>query len=217
MKERVLPLALLVSMFSAQASADTTLELGSCLQTHVVNGQEMTAGAGESITLSNGTQQLVVDCTANLGRSDDDTFPETSEAFVLLFKAADANLTLSAPALQTRRDMDSLNRKQNFRLVTDTGTPVNYQVDVLEKEGFQVFRDYAEELTAFNRTESPAALLSRLPASSGANTNSAKPLSEAGSQGAVDQETVRQMLRYWYLQADTKTRNEWKNWIQSSN
>lgn len=217
MRVIVLPLALLALIFSAEASAEVTLELGTCLQTHVVNGQEKTIETGESITLANGTQQLVVDCTANLGRSDDDTFPETSEAFVLLFEAADTRLNLAAPALQTSRDMQAFNRKKNFRLVTDAGTPVKYQADLLEKEGFQVFRDYPEELAAFNRTASPAVLLTRLPGSSGAGANSAKPAPQIGNQGAPNQETVRKMLRYWYLQADKKTRKEWKNWIQSSN
>ncbi|KXS51842.1 MAG: hypothetical protein AWU57_3777, partial [Marinobacter sp. T13-3] len=36
-----------------------------------------------------------------------------------------------------------------------------------------------------------------------------------GEQGAPDQETVRQMLRYWYLQADRETREEWKKQIKA--
>ena len=216
MRAAFLPIAAISLLFSLQASAEVSLTLGNCLQTHVVNGQENAVIAGETINMANGAQQMVVDCTANLGRSDDDTFPETSDAFVLLFKAANTRLNLSAPDLQTSRDMQAFNRKKNFRLVTDGGTPVDYQVDVLEKDGFQVFRDYPEELEAFNRTESPAALLTRLPGSSDVSANSAKPAPQTRGQGAPDQETVRQMLRYWYLQADTETRNEWKNWIESS-
>ena len=216
MKAAFLPVAVMSLLLSLPASAEVALTLGTCLQAHVVNGEERAAGAGDTLSMANGTQQLVVDCTANLGRSDDDTFPETSDVFVLLFKASDTRLELLAPAMQSRRDMQAFNRTKRFRLVTDAGTPVQYQVDVLEKEGFQVFRDYRRELATFNRTESPAALLTRLPGTTATGTNSSTPAPQAGGQGHSDQETVRQMLRYWYLQADTETRNEWKNWIESS-
>ncbi|SFJ38206.1 hypothetical protein SAMN05216429_102159 [Marinobacter persicus] len=216
MKARFLPLCLSIGLFSSQALADVTLTLDSCLQAHALNGQEKELAAGESLTLANGTHQLVVDCTANLGRSEDDTFPETSDAFVLLFEARDAELTLSAPVINTETQMERFNRQGNFRLVSSDGAAVSYQTDVLKKEGFQVFRDYPEELEAFNRTDSPAALRPYAPGLPAAVSNGAGPATHAGDAGAPDQETVRQMLRYWYLQADRETRNEWKNWIESS-
>jgi len=217
LKAIVAPSFFLVLFFSAQALAEVTLALGPCVQAHVVNGEEKTALPDSSLTLTNGTQQLVVDCTAMLGRSSDDAFPETGEAFVLLFEAANTELTLSAPRIQTRRQMTDFNREKDFRLTNTAGTPVNYHVDVLEKEGFQVFRDYPGELEAFNRNSSPAAIRMQLPGLADADTDTAGPSPKAGDQGAPDQETVRQMLRYWYLQADKQTRKEWKNWIQSSN
>ena len=217
MKARFLPLCLSIGLFSSQALADVTLTLDSCLQAHALNGQEKELAAGESLTLANGTHQLVVDCTANLGRSEDDTFPETSDAFVLLFEARDAELTLSAPVINTETQMERFNRQGNFRLVSSDGAAVSYQTDVLKKEGFQVFRDYPEELEAFNRTDSPAARRPHVPGMQAAVSNGTEPASPNGGAGAPDQETVRQMLNYWYLQADKETRNEWKNWIQSSN
>jgi len=215
LKAIVAPSFLLALLFSVQAPAEVTLALGPCVQAHVVNGEEKTALPDSSLTLTNGTQQLVVDCTAMLGRSNDDAFPETGEAFVLLFEAANTELTLSAPHIQTRRQMTAFNRQKDFRLTNAAGTPVNYHVDVLEKEGFQVFRDYPGELEAFNRISSPAAIRMQLPGL--ADTDTEGPSPKAGGQGAQDQETVRQMLRYWYWQADKKTRKEWKSWIQSSN
>jgi uncharacterized protein YccT (UPF0319 family) len=217
LKAIVAPSFLLALLFSAQALAEVTLALGPCVQAHVVNGEEKMIRSESSLTLTNGTQQLVVDCTAMLGRSNDDAFPETGEAFVLLFEAADTKLTLSAPHIQTRRQMTAFNRQKDFRLTNAAGTSVNYHVDVLEKEGFQVFRDYPGELEAFNRTSSPAAIRMQLPGLADADTDTAGPSPKAGGQGAQDQGMVRQMLRYWYLQADEQTRKEWKNWIQSSN
>lgn len=210
---------LFVALLPVQVVAEVTLTLDSCLQTHVVNGKGRAVAPGDSLTLANGSHQLVVDCTANIGRSDDDAFPETSDTFVVLFEAEDVELTLSTPAIGTRRNMESFNRQRDFSLVDGAGTSVSYQVDVLEKEGFQVFRDYAEELEAFNRTSSAAATSLHVPgmaiaARDGDGKDSGPRMA---GQGTPDQETVRQMLRYWYLQADKETRNEWKNWIQSSN
>jgi len=216
LKAIVAPIFVLSLLVSVQASAEVTLTLGPCVQTHVVNGDEKNAVAGESLTLANGTQQLVVDCEAMLGRSDDDAFPESSETFVLLFDAADAVLTLSAPRLQTRQDMEAFNLQGDFSLTNAEGDPLSYQIGVLEKEGFQVFRDYLDELETFNRTSAPAALRMQLPGAHAAAGNVTDAVPQVGEQGAPDQETVRQMLRYWYLQADAETRNEWKNWIQSS-
>ncbi|NVD35998.1 DUF2057 domain-containing protein [Marinobacter lutaoensis] len=216
LKAIVAPIFVLILLVSAQVNADVRLTLGPCVQTHVVNGDEKNAVSGESLTLANGTQQLVVDCEAMLGRSDDDAFPESSETFVLLFDAADAVLTLSAPRLQTRQQMAAFNQQKDFRLVNAEGEALSYQIGVLEKEGFQVFRDYLDELEAFNRTPAPAALRMQLPGASAAAGNVTDAVPHVGEQGAPDQETVRQMLRYWYLQADRETREEWKNWIQSS-
>ncbi|MDR9426391.1 MAG: DUF2057 domain-containing protein, partial [Marinobacter sp.] len=72
MKARFIPLYLSIGLFSAQALADVTLSLDSCLQAHVVDGREKAMTPGDSLKLANGTHQLVVDCTVNLGRSDDD-------------------------------------------------------------------------------------------------------------------------------------------------
>ncbi|EAZ97311.1 DUF2057 domain-containing protein [Marinobacter sp. ELB17] len=219
LKAIVAPSFLLALFFSAQAPAEVTLALGPCVQVHVINGEEKIVLPESSLTLTNGTQQLVVDCTAMLGRSSDEAFPETGEAFVLLFEAADTKLTLSAPHIQTRQQMKAFNRQRNFGLTSAAGTSLNYYVEVLEKEGFQVFRDFPGELEVFNRTSSPAAIRAQLPGLADADTDidTAEPSPKAGGQGAQDQETVRQMLRYWYLEADKQTRKEWKNWIQSSN
>jgi uncharacterized protein YccT (UPF0319 family) len=217
LKSIVAPSFLLALFFSAQAPAEVTLAFGPCVQAHVVNGEEKIVLPESSLSLTNGTQQLVVDCTAMLGRSNDDAFPGTSETFVLLFEAADTKLTLSAPRIQTRQQMKAFDRQRNFRLTSAAGTSLDFHVDVLEKEGFQVFRDYPGELETFNRTSSPAAIRMQLPGLADADTFTTGPSPKAFGQGAQDEETVRQMLRYWYFQADKQTRKEWKNWIQSSN
>lgn len=222
MKSIATTIFLVTALFSIEASAGVTVNLAECMQTHVVDGREQKTSSGNSIALDNGTHQMVVSCTVPLGRSDDDSFPEASDTFVLQFTAADVELTLSAPTIRTLREMERFNEKGDFRLVTASGEPVKYHAHVLKKEGFQVFRDYVAELEAFNRSSAAAALTAGVAAgaSNSDPTPSARdrhrPPYEARGQEIPNQEMVSQMLRYWYLEADMKTRNEFKGWMQTS-
>lgn len=209
-------IVLSAALFSVQVSAGVTVNLGECIQTHVVDGSEQQSSAGQSIELTNGSHQMVVSCRVTLGRSDDDSFPEVSDAFVLQFTAADTELTLSAPTIRSRRQLERLNSEGDFRLVDPSGQTVQTQADVLKKEGFQVFRDYAEELEAFNRSSAPATFGPRPTDLTGSAKDGNQSEQQFGAADTPDQEMVRQMLRYWYLKADMKTRNEFRSWMGSS-
>lgn len=216
MKATPTSICLSAALFSVQVSAGVTLNLDECIQTHVVNGIGHKSSAGTSIELNNGSNQIVVSCAVTLGRSNDDSFPEVSDAFVLQFTATDTELTLSAPTIQSHRQLERFNSEGNFRLVSFSGQTVPYRADVLKKEGFQVFRDYVEELEAFNRASAPATLSSGASDTTGSAKDENKAGRQTGAEDAPDQNMVRQMLRYWYLRADMKTRNEFKSWMTSS-
>lgn len=217
LKTLAVSFGLTASVAAAPVMAEVRLTLGNCLDTHVVDGKERNLGPGAELVLANGVHQLVVDCTVSVGRSEDETFPETSEALVVRFDASDSALTLAAPTIRSRQQLEAFNRSRDLRLQTAGGDEVGYQVAVLEKEGFQVFRDYLREVEVFNRSSSPAATSGfRAPAVAGAATDVKASAGQPSGAAAPDQELVNQMLRYWYLKADPKTRNEWKNWILSS-
>lgn len=205
------------AFFSLQASAEVALNLGDCIQTHVVNGIANKAKAGSTLTLSNGVQQVVVDCTVAIGGSGEDSYFETTDAFVLRFDAQNTELSLTAPRIRNSQQLDGFNSKGNFRLVSASGEAVQYQAEVLKKEGFQVFRDYAREVEVFNRSSSPAAIRFITPVVAETASDAREGQHDSSDQGTPDQEMVNQMLRYWYLKGDRKTRSEWKNWINSSN
>ena len=217
MKAIATSIFLSAALLSVQASAEVTLTLGDCLQTRVVDGIEKKATAGSSLTLSNGVHQLVVDCEVVQGGRNEDFFIETTDAFVLRFEAENADLTLSVPTISNSSQLESFNKSRDFRLVNSSGETVRYQADVLEKAGFQVFRDYAREVELFNRSSSPAAFKFRTPGFAEAVSDVGEGQKKVSEQDAPDQEMVNQMLRYWYLKGDRKTRSEWKNWINSSN
>ena len=207
MTRLIWPTCLLATLMPLPALADVELTLGPCVKVQAVQGSEQTAGSGESVTLADGTQQLVVECTAEIGR---EKVLETSDAFVVSFEAAETALTLSAPEIESRNQMDSFNHQGNWQLTDRQGREVAFTADVLEKEGFQLVRDYARELAAYNRSGSVAAV--------------AVPELKTNQDGLLldshvdpDQEMVSRMLRYWYLKADEQTRKEWDSWVDSSN
>ncbi len=207
MTRLIWPTCLLATLMPLPALADVELTLGPCVKVQAVQGSEQTAGSGESVTLADGTQQLVVECTAEIGR---EKVLETSDAFVVRFEAAETALTLSAPEIESRNQMDRFNPQGNWQLTARQGREVAFTADVLEKEGFQLVRDYARELAAYNRSGSVAAV--------------AVPELKTNQDGLLldshvdpDQEMVSRMLRYWYLKADEQTRKEWDSWVDSSN
>jgi len=198
---------LLAALMPLPALAEVQLTLGACVNVQAVQGSEQTASSGQSLTLADGTQQLVVECTTEIGREE---VLESSDAFVVRFEAADTALALSAPEIESRNQMDAFNQQGNWKLTDRQGREVAFTADVLEKEGFQLVRDYARELAAYNRSGAEAAV-----AAPGLITNQDGLLLD--SHVDPDQEMVSRMLRYWYLKADEQTRKEWDSWVDSSN
>jgi uncharacterized protein YccT (UPF0319 family) len=134
---------------------------------------------------------------------------------VILFEAEDETLTLSAPDITTRRGMTSFNEIPDWIFRNNAGKDHEFHMDVLEKTGFQVVRNYEQEISEFNKGRSQAAWtggdVSTVP-----HSNAAAAAETISSGKSVeDQETVRQMLRYWYSKADEETRSEMKHWIVS--
>ncbi|MCC4270880.1 DUF2057 domain-containing protein [Marinobacter nauticus] len=198
---------LLAALMPLPALAEVQLTLGACVNVQAVQDSEQTASSGQSLTLADGTQQLVVECTTEIGREE---VLESSDAFVVRFEAADTALALSAPEIESRNQMDAFNQQGNWKLTDRQGREVAFTADVLEKEGFQLVRDYARELAAYNRSGAEAAV-----AAPGLITNQDGLLLD--SHVDPDQEMVSRMLRYWYLKADEQTRKEWDSWVDSSN
>lgn len=212
--KRLFKVAVLFAAFCPLSSwAGVELALGSCVNVKAVNGSEQNASSGQTLTLENGTRQLVVECTAEIGH---EAMLETSAAFVLRFTGMNETLTLAATDIRSDRDMDAFNRQGGWVLTDGQGHPVTFSADVLEKEGFQLVRDYQRELEIYNRSGAEAAVTARAETVGTELTSNQEGLL-LDAQADPDQEEVSQMLRYWYLKADEKTRNEWNSWVDSSN
>lgn len=191
-----------------------------------INGKEHSDGSlfsgDNQLRLANGRHQLAVRYTAEIETSADEYELEKSDVFVLVFTAEDSKLQLSTPAIDSSYDLKKFNRNKNWKLTDAQGNSVDYKISVLEKEGFQLGRDYEEELAVFNRSQAPAAISGLTHTGEHAaptGYSSAQTFSApvpATNTANNDQKMAAEMLKYWYQQADKSTRNNFKNWINTS-
>ncbi|MFL1407574.1 DUF2057 family protein [Marinobacter sp. M1N3S26] len=202
-----------ILVFVAPVYADVTLRLGEGVELKAINGG-LSGREGRELSLRNGSSQILVEYTTELGRNDDDSVLDTSDSFVIIFNSEDQYLTLEAPDISTRHEMRAFNDSARWVLRDADGNPHPFKSDVLDKDGFQFARNYEQELSDYNRAGSGSAAIVGLKGSD--NRFFDNPDRNDEFPVARDQEMVREMLRYWYLKADENTKREMKRWINSS-
>jgi len=223
--KKILCVSLLSSVLAAPfAYADVKIGFEDGVSVLAYNGKEVRSNSflegTEFLKVENGLHQLLVQYTAEIKSSADDHELETTDTFVLLFEANDAQLMLGAPELKSVSAVEEFNKSGQWHLKQSDGKSVAVKSSVLKKEGFQLSRDYERELRDFNATGANAALpympkpvvsadMSKpVAASYSSNTVQSKSQSEAPQVNMPEQ-----MLKFWYNQADQETRERFKKWI----
>lgn len=210
--------------------ADVSLRLGDGVRVIAVNGDTATerleAGDGHELRVADGKTQLVVEYSAEVRGAAGGEFLEISDTHVLLFEADETSLALKAPDIDSQHEMDDANRSRQWRLVDHRGRELEYAIDVLEKKGLQLGRNYGQEVAAFNKTDSPAAYsaaaeIAATEVRDADTVESANAVDQAtakigGSHSLADQAMVERILKYWYQQASRMTRNNFKSWVETS-
>lgn len=225
MKQFQVFILLTLLCWASVAAAGNRLLLPEGLQIVAANGENISIT--ERTELPDGLNQLAVQFSGDIGRRMD-AERVSSDVFVLLFTSRNSRLTLQMPEISKNYHLDRFNENPDIRIIRDNDKTLELQIDKLEKEGFQLFRDYARELEAYNRTKAPAALTSLRPehgnpreqtqppkgpepAVSTAAQRKSNRLAEQPS--GVQESMAEQMLKYWYRQADEQTQKRFKDWI----
>jgi len=218
--------AVLSSAFAHTALADVSIRLEDGTQVIAVNGNLLQGddmpGVSRTLRLEDGKNQLVVEHDVQLKDSADEFVLDTSKTHVLLFSAEDARLSLRTPAIDSRHEMQAFNHASQWRLVDEESREIPYRSGVMDKQGLQFGRDYAAELKRFNRSNSPAALPRLAGGARLADDSGAMPAAANGSAvpaampsgDMTDQAMVWKMLKFWYQQASSTTRRDFKNWLE---
>ncbi len=196
MNKPILLLLTLLLLTPVCSQADVQLTLPANVRVVACNGQN---SSGQScLTLPDGKNQIALRFEGELGRGKDAEYVY-SEVIVASFEARNAKLHLKIPEVRGSHSLKRFNMDPQIELTDATGRSVTCQTAVLKKEGFQIQRDYAQELAEFNTSGSPAAI----PA-----------VSITAQPAASDPAIAGQMLQYWYQQADATTRTEFKRWLE---
>lgn len=218
MKKVLTSLLVSCALYPAVTLADIELNPANGVGILAINGKPVESGTlfsgAPELKLANGKAQIVAEYTAEIVESADDYVLEKTDTFVLTFEASDTTVSIQAPEISSRYDLKNFNETGNWRLLDDQGSALTFSVGKLEKEGFQLGRDYEKELKNFNRSNSPAALNS-LTVETHSFQNTSQPYTAATS-AHPDQKMVGQMLQFWFEQANEETKNKFKSWIKTS-
>lgn len=201
----------LSTLLSISAYAETRLELGEGIRLIAVNGEEINADSlfsGTTYTkLKPGLNQVVVNYTAEIKPGDDSEL-EVTQPSVLLFKTNTSVINLIAPKMKSLADVEKFEKNLNWTLIDQNGKAIPFKVSLLVKKGFQLSRDYEDELEEFNMSNANAAL----PKTRILSPQEVKTTNKQ-SQVMENKNMAMEMLIYWYNQADEKTRRSFKELI----
>lgn len=218
MNKRLATLFISCALLPSISLADINISAGDGVKILAINGEAIDAGtffsAAPELTAHNGKAQIVAEYTAEITESADEYQLEKSDTFVLTFTAENTAIRIHAPEISNRYSLKAFNSTGNWQLQDAAGKSVPFVFGKLEKEGFQLVRDYEKEVKEFNNSTADAAV-SELNIETH-SFNQGRATYPAESNFHPDQKMVGQMLQYWYEQANTETRNKFKSWTESS-
>lgn len=217
--KKFISFALLISV-STLLKAEVIITADEGVSILAVNGEELSSDSffsqQSSVSMADGVNQIVASYTAEIPFSGDDFSLEQSKVFVITFNSSGKKINLKAPKISKKTQLEKFNENKNWLFTDTTGKSIDYKIDTLEKEGFQLVRDYEEELVDFNNSTSPAALINIAINSSNKNiSENQHNYSEKNHTASTKNEKnmPADMLRFWYEQADAETRAGFLRWI----
>jgi len=208
----IINIFLLFSCISFNAFSETRLELGEGITLLIVNGKKVESeslfSGNPFIKLPKGQNQILVNYTAEINPGDDSEL-EVTQPTVILFNSQAQTLRLTAPVIKTARDVEKFEKNMSWNLIDNNGNKIPFKSDLLIKKGFQLSRNYEDELEEFNTRNNSAALQKKDIISKKTNINH----TEQQTQVNKNKKIAMDMLIYWYNQADDKTRRSFKELI----
>ncbi len=170
----------------------------------------------QQVTLGAGQHQLVLQFEGSF-RDHSESRLIRGEPVVFNLKAqADDQLTIQFAYPRNFQEAERYLKQQELKVINRNGQPAS-QVDYFvlpTKEGLQIGRDYQQELTdmgkAFQQTSMPTTATAVA-----ATAAVAAPNAQSGSAPVAKSVQTLEMLKYWYNQADSKTRKDFQHWVIS--
>ena len=144
----------LVSLFSNVAYAEVKLQSAKEMNAIVVNGK------AEGWSFIQGTNNIILPDGENqvlfqMGQIvlEDATRKKFNSIPLLIkFESKDSNLILTYPKIRTLDQAKAFDKSPNIKLKNSNGENVEFELNQLDNNGLQNFRDYEREVSDYNRT-----------------------------------------------------------------
>ncbi len=215
---------------SASALADVQITVPSDVELLAANEQKVDLSGGlftrdKKLVLPDGENQIVFRYAPLFSQGGDDVQLQ-SKTIIATFTTSDAELSFQFPnyrtALEAKNNIDNL----DWQLTDQTGQRLAVNQDTLDKDGFQIGRNYSDEAKAYNLAGGKAALstsssssaatavaATAVVAASVAATDSSNATKPASKNVQPADNTAEEMLHFWYNKADKATQERFKQYI----
>lgn len=219
---------LLGMVVSVNAYADVMVSIDRNLQILAVNGAEpdLSFGHTSQLILPNGTNQLLVrvEKVIHFGGTQN---KYKSPAIVVSFNQENSQV-LVKPAAMVKDDTTAKAFDKNPAVVLTNAAkqPIEFQQDVLVKQGFSLIRDYEKELYQYNSQAKVASISALNQVGFNQKRSAAEPVLAATTQipelmtaaeqvapiASTSSPTSLTMVQYLYSEATSAEQQEFANW-----
>lgn len=204
---------LIALTFPLQALASATLAIPQPYIVYLLDGKAVKnelLDNKQSLPLAKGKHQLVIRFEGSFRDQGENRLISGEPVVYSLDIAGNESLALEFTYPRDYRAAEQYLKNQQLKLVdTKTGKEVKADYFVMpKKEGLQIGRNYQEELESMGKAFAQSAASVPVATAAAAATVTA-------TNDLTGQDQSLEMLKYWYLKADSKTRKDFQHWIIS--
>lgn len=191
----------LIAMLVAATVQATTLKLSADIDLLVLDGHKISGSllkGAEGLELERGEHQLLFRVERTVTRNAQTPINWVSAPQIVKFTASTQSVVIQLPALQTLHDGKHFDKNPQFTLVNEHGVEIESQRDALR---LQMQDDLEQAMIQYN-LDNKVASVPRFAQPMRRTSQSASVLPDP----STSQHPAERMLRLWYLQVDSATR-----------
>lgn len=225
----LLPISSLLVLLASTSALAADLTIPMSFEYLALDGKKVESSAfnhKSELALTPGTHKIAIRYHEMVEDdfSDSQTFVKSSPFIITLDVDGDYQYQLQAAEGEVVKKPKEFAQNPSIKLTRSDKGQVNYQVmnTNIEEEGF-VSRllsgnpavDVSSSAVAATGAGAAAAVSTSAPAVTSATVSAASLTAPVPTTAASAEATPQQMLQYWWLQADDKTRKEFMSWAIS--
>ena len=226
--------AVAIAALALPVFADNTVIPAQRTRMLVVDGEDAKSieiDSKSGISMNDGRHQLVFQIRT-LVRDGNDNRLFTSSPYIMTFDTKGSKTyTIKGPDLKSTRDVSRFEKApaNSFSIATGKGDSVSFEFRPFHKSGLML-GNIVDDVQKFNLTDDPAAVKAFAgPLYAAANTDTEQHTEQPVAQQVMapvappkpaPTEVVpasESMLKYWWNQSDSATRNKFLQWVAEEN